>query len=215
MFCAVWLFQAANAKGGADVNEEGIPTTKEGLDDALQQAAKMKVWAPLSGCSSTATVTILLFSLESPAPLCSSAPWSGRCSPSAWSDTPPPCPPPPPPRAPLHLPLFLLFYVGSPCHGQSAKLKADPRRREWEMAPVWMRCTCSEEGDLGDIRQKDFDARLAKATQWREQANELFREVCQRRCFAPSIARTPWGAKREKKNSWQGSDRQSAAIANL
>jgi len=84
----------------AKFNEEGVPTTQEGLNDALQQAAQMK----------------------------------------------------------------------------SAKLKADPRRREWEMAPTWMRCTCSEEGDLGTIRQEDFQARIAKATAWREQANELFRE---------------------------------------
>lgn len=63
-----------------------------------------------------------------------------------------------------------------PAH-QSAQMKSDPRRREWEAAPIWMRCTCAEEGELGDARALPFDRRLGKAEQWREEANELFKQV--------------------------------------
>lgn len=56
-------------------------------------------------------------------------------------------------------------------------MKADPRRREWEAAPIWMRCTCAEEGELGEARQLPFEGKLEKAKEWREQANDLFKQV--------------------------------------
>eukprot|EP00873_Tetraselmis_striata_P001270 jgi/Tetstr1/421534/TSEL_012481.t1 len=59
---------------------------------------------------------------------------------------------------------------------KSAKMKADPRRREWEAAPIWMRCTCAEEGELGEARQLPFEGKLEKAKEWREQANDLFKQ---------------------------------------
>jgi hypothetical protein len=67
-------------------------------------------------------------------------------------------------------------------------LKADPRRREWEQAPLWMRCTCGEEGELADARRLEaFEDRLQKATEWREQANGVFQKVSESAFFYSKI----------------------------
>uniref|UniRef100_A0A061RY74 Peptidyl-prolyl cis-trans isomerase fkbp65-like n=1 Tax=Tetraselmis sp. GSL018 TaxID=582737 RepID=A0A061RY74_9CHLO len=59
---------------------------------------------------------------------------------------------------------------------KSAQMKADPRRREWEEAPVWMRCTCGEEGELGDARRQGYEGKASASAAWRAEGNSLFKK---------------------------------------